>query len=252
MLMTLMTSVIANSKQTDREEGVVRRGAHGVLPAGGLRHEPGHGLHALPWVQREVLLCTGGQGDDHRLADGARHARARPRRRCPKAPPGTPPVASSASGWHPWPANPAAAPAERRDIASSDSDATVGTTITPSTRPAARALVKPTSMSRMSCSRVGCDERQGEEAVDDRRDAGQQLHSRLEDLAHPRGGVLREVHGGAQAKRYGHQQGDQRDHQGARNERNDGVLALGGEEVAERHLPEEVDHRLDQRDHDSE
>ena len=41
------------------------------------------------------------------------------------------------------------------DRASSESEATVGMIITPSTRPAASALVKPTSMFRMSWSRVG-------------------------------------------------------------------------------------------------
>ena len=41
------------------------------------------------------------------------------------------------------------------DMASSASDATVGMIMTPSTRPAASALVKPTSMFKMSCSRVG-------------------------------------------------------------------------------------------------
>ena len=40
-------------------------------------------------------------------------------------------------------------------IASSASEAMVGMTITPSTRPAASALVKPTSIDRMSWSRVG-------------------------------------------------------------------------------------------------
>ena len=40
-------------------------------------------------------------------------------------------------------------------IASSESDATVGTIITPSTSPAASALVKPTSMPSRSCSSAG-------------------------------------------------------------------------------------------------
>ena len=41
------------------------------------------------------------------------------------------------------------------DIASSASEATVGMIITPSTRPADRALMNPTSRLRISCSRVG-------------------------------------------------------------------------------------------------
>ena len=54
------------------------------------------------------------------------------------------------------------------------------------------------------------DERQREEAVDDRRDAGQQLDGRLEDLAGAPRGVLGEVHGGAEPERHGHEQGDRR------------------------------------------
>ena len=58
--------------------------------------------------------------------------------------------------------------------------------MTPSTRPAASTLNVPTSMPSRSSSTIGRDEVEGEEAVDHRRDAGEHLEHRLEDLAHAR------------------------------------------------------------------
>ena len=67
------------------------------------------------------------------------------------------------------------------DIASSDSEATVGMIITPTTRPAASALVNSTSNGKTSLQQRG-DEGQGEEAVDHGGDAREDLEDRLEDL----------------------------------------------------------------------
>ena len=52
--------------------------------------------------------------------------------------------------------------------------------------PAASALKCSTSSPRTPLEELGREERQREEAEDDRRHAGEQLEDRLDDLAHPR------------------------------------------------------------------
>ena len=52
---------------------------------------------------------------------------------------------------------------------------------------------------------VGREEREREVAEHDRRDAGQQLEDRLDDLAHPRGRVLGQVDRAQQAERDRHE-----------------------------------------------
>ena len=70
------------------------------------------------------------------------------------------------------------------DIASSLTDAIVGSTRMPRMMPPDRPLKTCTSMPTSFSSRR--EERQREVAEDDRRDAGEQLDDRLEDLAHAR------------------------------------------------------------------
>ncbi len=186
--------------------------------------KPGHRLHALPGVEAEVRLRARREGDDHRLADRPGHAEHDWRRRSRTGRQGRPPAAWSASGWRPWRTTPAGVPAVPRSWRPRTSEATVGTIITPSTRPAASALVKLTSIDRMSWSRRGRHEAEREEPVDDRRDAGQQLHRRLEHLARPGRGVLGEVHRRARARAGPRPERDGGDHQGCRDQGQDGEL----------------------------
>ena len=59
----------------------------------------------------------------------------------------------------------------------------------------------------------GRDEREREVAVDDRRDAGEQLEDRLEDRAHAGRRVLAQVDGGSEAERHGDQHREERHEQ---------------------------------------
>ena len=55
-----------------------------------------HGFDRHPRIERQPRLLTGGDRDNHRLADRARHGEDRPRPRCPRTPPARPRAAPSA------------------------------------------------------------------------------------------------------------------------------------------------------------
>ncbi len=144
-------------------------------------------------------------------------------------------------------ARPGAASSARRARASSQSEATMGRIMMPTTMAALAAL--------KTCG-VG-DERlqqrrhrgEREVAVDHRRDAGQDLQHRLDEPAHALGGVLAEVDGAAQAHGNGDERRADHDHEGAAHERQHAEAArreqrrpAGAEEELEhRHLAQEAE-----------
>ena len=94
------------------------------------------------------------------------------------------------------------------DMASLLSEATVGTIITPITRPAASTLNDPVGRCSQSRSTDGLHEREREQTVDDGRDAGQDLQDRLQDGAQPGSGILRQQDRRAEPERDGGDQGN--------------------------------------------
>ena len=97
--------------------------------------------------------------------------------------------------------SPRAAMAGTADIASSATDAIVGTTMKPMMIPADSALKTLTSIAEEVLQDLRREEGQREVAEDDRRHAGEQLEDRLDRLADARPGVLAEVDRRAEPER---------------------------------------------------
>src|SRR5262249_18740142 len=67
---------------------------------------------------------------------------------------------------------------------------------------------------------------QGEVAVDDGGDAGEDFQARLDDATQPRAGIFAEIDRVDQADGQGHGGGDDRHHQGAGEQRQDAIARL--------------------------
>ena len=101
-------------------------------------------------------------------------------------------------------------------------------------------------------------EREGEEAEDDRRDPGERLERRLEDVADARARVLAHVDRGPEPAREaddaGPERDDERSHEQGLDAEGGGLEErrppVAGEEVDDRDLAEELDRRHDQGDDD--
>src|SRR5690554_5692666 len=83
----------------------------------------------------------------------------------------------------------------------------------------------------------GADGNQGKYPVDDGRDAGQNLDHRLGRVAKPGRSILGHVDGSHQSQRDCHQHGDDADHKGAPQQRQQSVFAVGGAGAAEGRIP---------------
>ena len=101
----------------------------------------------------------------------------------------------------PSPNAPSRSDAGTADIASSATEAIVGSTSSPRMIPADSALNGVDLDAQELAQDLGREERQREVAEDDRRHAGQHLEHRLDDLAHARRRVLGEVDRAQQAER---------------------------------------------------
>jgi hypothetical protein len=138
-------------------------------------------------------------------------------------------------------------------------EATVGTIMMPSTRPAARTLKVPTSIPKDAAQQHRCHEEQGEVAVDDRGNTGQNLEHGLEDPSRSVGGVLAQVGRGGEADRNGDGESDRRRPQRARDKGHDaeGGVSKGrrpsgtSHEVEGPDLTEEVQRRKQECEEDA-
>ena len=245
-------------RQADGEDRLVldRAGRH--VAGAGRGDEGRHRLDGVARVRgRGSAAGPAASEHDHRLADGARDREHEATRRSPRSRPGRRP-ASTPAAWS------SRARRRRRGarcgtavIASSESEATVGISITPMTRPAAERVEDVHLDAEVAQERR--HERQREVAEDDGRDPGQDLERRLEDPARARARVLAQVDRRAEPERHRDEARDQnvtssvpttsgRTPKLGRLEERRPVRP--GEEVDDRDLAEELDRRHEQRDDD--
>ena len=143
-----------------------------------------------------------------------------------------------------------------------------GMIMMPITPPAASALLGDASMPsvRPEAADKRCDGQHGEEAVDDRRDAGEDFQHRLDDGAKALVRIFRQVDRGQDPGRHGDDHCQQRDDEGAEQHRDhaecalpsdlvgaDGDLRLPAEteqELRHRHAGEELQRFIDEREDD--
>ena len=148
-------------------------------------------------------------------------------------------------------------------MASSDSDATVGTIMNPITMPADRLLKMFAPQKRL---KDGGEDREGDDTVDDGGHARENLQDRFDDLADPVVGVLGQIHGCTEPQRNRDQQRDHHGHQGAHHQGKDAPVLVGpirfraeagrpagaGQELDDADVLEKGGQRREQRHHDPE
>ena len=188
---------------------------YSVLPVGDVAlgrgaDERGERVVRVARVERVAGDLAGGDEHDHRLADRPRDAEHDGRHD-----PGEGGREHDPQGdVELRGAEPEGALAERlrapTDIASSATEATVGTIMKPMTMPAASTLKMLTFDAEEVAQDLRREEREREVAEDDRRHAREDLEHGLDRLAHARARVLAEVDRGAEPERGGHHHRDAR------------------------------------------